>query len=89
MRAQSSKRGSKADGATPKYVVCSICRQQYLPTMKRAILEQHVESKHDGSGKSFEEIFPDFGKKFKPTAAQPKKDDDGKKKKKNKRKRKP
>lgn len=39
-------------------VVCNICKQPFMCTVKRPLLEQHVESKH--SKNSFVECFPTF-----------------------------
>lgn len=39
-------------------VMCKICRQPFLLTIKRKALEAHLESKH--AGKQFADCFPDY-----------------------------
>ncbi|KAL2914554.1 hypothetical protein HK105_205905 [Polyrhizophydium stewartii] len=39
-------------------IICGICRQTFLQTIKRKALEEHIESKH--SGKEFSACFPGF-----------------------------
>ncbi|KAI8925822.1 At2g23090 like protein [Entophlyctis helioformis] len=39
-------------------IICSVCRQTFLQTIKRKALEEHIASKH--SGKEFAACFPSF-----------------------------
>lgn len=39
-------------------VVCEICRQTFMCTIKRPTLEQHIDSKHPKN--KFQDCFPNF-----------------------------
>ncbi|KAJ1334558.1 hypothetical protein BSLG_007713 [Batrachochytrium salamandrivorans] len=60
-RSEKDAKGGKSQLKTNQAamtVICSICRQTFLQTIKRKALEEHLEGKH--SGKEFKACFPAF-----------------------------
>lgn len=39
-----------------KNIMCMVCRQTFLLTIREKALQEHIDSKH--SGKAFKEVFP-------------------------------
>ncbi|KAI8854572.1 At2g23090 like protein [Chytridium lagenaria] len=42
-----------------KNIICTVCRQTFLLTIREKALQEHIESKH--SGKTVKDCFPNFG----------------------------
>ncbi|KAJ3108442.1 hypothetical protein HDU97_001149 [Phlyctochytrium planicorne] len=65
MRRDRQKDGGAAGGKSQlkvnesaKSIICGICRQTFLLTVREKALQDHINSKHDG--KTLKDCFPNF-----------------------------